>query len=32
MSKAGGAKEPGKERALEVRLVREVQVLNLISH
>ena len=29
---AGGAKKPDKKRALEVRLVREVQVLNLKSH
>lgn len=28
----GSAEKPGKERALEVRLVREVQVLNLRSH
>ena len=32
MTTAGGAEKPGKERALEVRLVREVQVLNLKSH
>ena len=31
MTTAGGAEKPGKERALEVRLVREVQVLNLKS-
>ena len=31
MTNAGRAKKPDKERALEVRLVREVQVLNLKS-
>ena len=30
--KCGRRKRPDKERALEVRLVREVQVLNLKPH